>query len=128
MDTDARIEALEAEIERLRDECDRLREALGVTFTAPLQFRLTGTETKMFGRLLRGGVVTKDAFMAILYRDFAKDEAEIKIVDVFICKLRKKLKPFGLEITTRWGTGYEMPADSVRRFNEEWAQAGRVAA
>jgi len=35
-----------------------------------------------------------------------QDEAEIKIVDVFVCKLRKKLKPLGLKIETLWGRGY----------------------
>lgn len=126
MDVDARLEALSAENERLRDELDALKSSLGLTFQSPLEWRLTGSETKVFGRLLRGGLTTKDALMATLYRDGAKDEAEIKIVDVFICKLRKKLKPFGLEILTVWGAGYQMSPASKERFEREWAP--RIAA
>lgn len=36
------------------------------------------------------------------------DDRELKIVDVFICKARKKLKPLGLEIGTVWGKGYRI--------------------
>lgn len=123
MDVDARLEALQSENERLRDELRQLKESMGLTFSAPLEWRLTGSEVKVFGRLLKGGAVTKDALMACLYRDAAKDEAEIKIVDVFVCKLRKKLKPFGLEIATIWGIGYQMPAASKERFEREWRRA-----
>lgn len=103
MDVDLRLEALEEENERLRDELEYLRESLGCHFLAPLQFHLTGAETKIFGRLLKGGAVSKNAFMAILYRDMAQDEAEIKIVDVFMCKLRKKLKPWDMAELGRSG-------------------------
>lgn len=37
-------------------------------------------------------------------------EAEPKIVDVFICKLRAKMRPLQLRIGTVWGRGYRMPA------------------
>lgn len=31
---------------------------------------------------------------------------------MFVCKLRNKLKPFGMTITTVWGNGYAMPPAS----------------
>jgi hypothetical protein len=34
------------------------------------------------------------------------EETDPKMVDVIICNLRKKLKPFGLIINTLWGYGY----------------------
>lgn len=34
-------------------------------------------------------------------------------VRVLICRLRKKLKPHGIEIVTRWVEGYSMPAESI---------------
>lgn len=121
MDADARLEAVEAENERLRDELDALKESVGLHFVAPIEWRLTGSETKVFGRLLKAGVATKDAIMATLYRDAGKDEAEIKIVDVLVCKLRKKLKPFGLEITTVRGLGYVMPQPTKDLYERQWA-------
>ena len=68
---------------------------------------LTLQETEVLGllRAARGNVVSRQSLMAGLY-PIEADEADIKIVDVFICKLRKKLKPLGLEIGTAWGRGY----------------------
>ncbi len=52
---------------------------------------LTGKEYAVLELLtLRKGVVlTKEAFLNHLYGGM--DEPEVKIIDVFICKLRKKL-------------------------------------
>ena len=48
--------------------------------------------------------------MPALYSDGAyDDEAEGKIVDVCICKIRKKLKPFDIEIKTNRGESHEIP-------------------
>ena len=73
-----------------------------------------------YGRLLKGGVCSKDALMNALYNVGVDDEPEIKIIDVFICKLRKKLKPFGLDIETVWGRGYLMTPAMITKFKAEW--------
>src|ERR1035437_8649795 len=51
----------------------------------------TGKEDQMLERLSlrRGTTITKEMFLGQL--DGGMDEPEIKIIDVFICKLRKKL-------------------------------------
>ncbi len=57
--------------------------------------------------LRKGSTLTKDMFLNHLYGGI--DEPELKIIDVFICKLRKKLKhACGGEsyIETVWGRGY----------------------
>lgn len=41
-----------------------------------------------------------------------QDEADIKIVDVWVCKMRKKLRPYGISIQTQWGQGYFLQTDS----------------
>ena len=59
--------------------------------------------------LRKGMTVTKDMFLNHLYGGM--DEPELKIIDVFICKLRKKLaKATGGEsyIETVWGRGYAL--------------------
>jgi len=69
---------------------------------------LTGKEYAVLELLtLRKGVVlTKEAFLNHLYGGM--DEPEVKIIDVFICKLRKKLAQAGASdlIGTVWGRGY----------------------
>jgi two-component system cell cycle response regulator CtrA len=56
---------------------------------------------------LRGGsIVAKESFLNHLYG--GNDEPDIKIIDVFVCKLRRKLSLAGAGevITTVWGRGY----------------------
>lgn len=59
--------------------------------------------------LRKGTVLTKEMFLNHLYT--STDEPEIKIIDVFVCKLRKKLaKAAGGTnyIETVWGRGYTL--------------------
>ncbi|MBD8546828.1 response regulator transcription factor CtrA [Sphingomonas sp. CFBP 8760] len=70
---------------------------------------LTGKEYGMLELLAlrKGTTLTKDMFLNHLYGGM--DEPELKIIDVFICKLRKKLTlACGGEnyIETVWGRGY----------------------
>lgn len=69
---------------------------------------LTSKEYSILELLLlrKGAVLTKDMFLNHLYGGI--DEPEMKIIDVFICKLRRKLQRFGAEhmIITVWGRGY----------------------
>jgi two-component system cell cycle response regulator CtrA len=56
--------------------------------------------------LRKGTTLTKEMFLNHLYGGI--DEPELKIIDVFICKLRKKLQQASGEnyIETVWGRGY----------------------
>lgn len=68
---------------------------------------LTGKEYQMLELLsLRKGVtLSKEVFLTHLYGGM--DEPEQKIIDVFICKLRAKLRAVnGHQIETVWGRGY----------------------
>lgn len=108
MDVDARIDALHAEVDRLQGRVEDLEAAMGMNFVTPLGWGLTGAEMRIFGVLLAREMATKDALMAALYRDLGKDEAQVKIVDVLVCKMRKKLVPLGIVIETIWGQGYRL--------------------
>ncbi len=71
--------------------------------------RLTGKEYAIIEllSLRKGSTLTKEMFLNHLYGGI--DEPELKIIDVFICKLRKKLcDTLGGEnyIETVWGRGY----------------------
>jgi two-component system cell cycle response regulator CtrA len=69
---------------------------------------LTGKEYAILELLVlrKGMVLTKEAFLNHLYGGM--DEPEMKMIDVFICKLRKKLALAGADnlIGTVWGRGY----------------------
>jgi two-component system cell cycle response regulator CtrA len=88
---------------------------------------LTGKEYAILELLaLRKGIVlTKEVFLNHLYGGI--DEPEVKIIDVFICKLRKKLAVAGAAdlIGTVWGRGYVLREPSDRA--EFWATGGNPA-
>lgn len=86
---------------------------------------LTGKEYQMLEllSLRKGTTLTKDMFLNHLYGGM--DEPELKIIDVFICKLRKKLSlatDGDNYIETVWGRGY------VLRDPEPVAMPEQVAA
>lgn len=70
---------------------------------------LTGKEYGILELLSvrKGTTLTKEMFLDHLYG--GKDEPELKIIDVFVCKLRKKLAQAtggSHYIETVWGRGY----------------------
>ncbi len=81
---------------------------------------LTGKEYQMLEllSLRKGTTLTKEMFLNHLYGGM--DEPELKIIDVFICKLRKKLAEAtdgANYIETVWGRGYVLrdPARTPER-------------
>jgi two-component system cell cycle response regulator CtrA len=75
--------------------------------------------------LRKGTTSTKEMFLAHLYR--GRYEPELKIIDVFVCKLRKKLTRVtggSHYIDTVWGRGYvlrdpAMPDDGCGRLPDQ---------
>lgn len=86
------------------------------------QVHLTNKEYAILELLAmrKGTVLTKEMFLNHLYSSM--DEPEIKIIDVFVCKLRKKLAKAsgGVNyIETVWGRGYmlkDYDSGAVREF------------
>ena len=81
---------------------------------------LTGKEYAILEllSLRKGATLTKEMFLNHLYGGM--DEPEVKIIDVFVCKLRKKLSAAtggDNYIETVWGRGYVL-RDPVEEFDE----------
>ena len=95
---------------------------------------LTGKEFELLQLLVlrKNLILTKDAMLNQLYGGL--DEPEVKIIDVFICKIRKKLARAGLDnvIATVWGRGYTIqvarPGHDAPEFPRAPEQAHRVRA
>ncbi|MGF1658523.1 MAG: response regulator transcription factor CtrA [Rubrimonas sp.] len=88
---------------------------------------LTGKEYQMLEllSLRKGTTLTKEMFLNHLYGGM--DEPELKIIDVFICKLRKKLsQATGGEnhIETVWGRGYVLREPQPATVEQRRAAAG----
>ena len=94
---------------------------------------LTGKEYQMLEllSLRKGATLTKEMFLNHLYS--GRDEPELKIIDVFICKLRKKLASANNgkhHIETSWGRGYvltdpqSVPSEkALSILSNEWSLA-----
>lgn len=91
------------------------------------EVHLTGKEYAILELLVlrKGMVLTKEAFLNHLYGGM--DEPEMKIIDVFVCKLRKKLALAGADnlIGTVWGRGYMIrePAGEIAAIEAGLASA-----
>lgn len=121
----ARIAALERELDEAHETIRQLQFAAAATWSAPVEFALTGREEGVLRALLgANGVLTKDRIMHALYANRIDAEPQPKIVDVFVCKLRRKIAPFGVTIETVWGRGYSLPEASKAILRGEAAGAG----
>ncbi|MBL4812517.1 MAG: response regulator transcription factor [Rhodobacteraceae bacterium] len=88
---------------------------------------LTGKEYQMLEllSLRKGTTLTKEMFLNHLYGGM--DEPELKIIDVFICKLRKKLSQATggqNHIETVWGRGYVLRDPEPQTQSEEQMAIG----
>ncbi len=94
--------------------------------------RLTGREYAILELLAirRGSTLSKEVFLNHLYGGM--EEPEFKIIDVFICKLRKKLSDaLGRDdyIETVWGRGYVLrePTDESKSVDNKVTSIKAVA-
>lgn len=71
-------------------------------------FKATRLEAAILSVMFKRTEVTKQQLHQVIEqsRPPGREETDPKMVDVIICHLRKKLKPFGIEIETVWGIGY----------------------
>ena len=71
---------------------------------------LTETEFLIFEALYTapGKTATREMLANGIYSLRPNDEPDLKILDVYICKIRRKIEGMGIEIRTVWGQGWRM--------------------
>lgn len=115
---------LHREIAELRDaldlrteECRQLQATLLPPLAYPAAWRLTPQEAKMLSALYaaKGEARTHEALHIAV--SGIEVETDPKIVDVYICKLRGKLKVIGVEIETIWAQGYRLTRAARARLD-----------
>lgn len=124
MDATRRLEVVERENAELRERVRQLEDTLFARdAVVPWEWGLTPSERRVLGVLIARDLATKPAVLAALYTGLGRDEAEERIVDVFICKIRRKLTPFGVGIVTHWGQGFELDREWRQRLRPGPARA-----
>jgi two-component system cell cycle response regulator CtrA len=105
----ARCEELEEEVRQLKDNL------YGRGWHAPPEMRLTKQEEAFLACLLAHPGVRNHAFVVDAI-SHGNTEVDTRLSQVIACKVRRKTRPFGIEIETVWSSGYRMPEASRQRL------------
>jgi DNA-binding response OmpR family regulator len=114
------VDRLRVENQGLRDRVEELTRVLGVDQSLTSRLRdVLGLEpglAPILGMLMSRSFVSHSSLYTVLYAGRPEcDWPEPKVMDVQICKLRRKLKKHGVTILTRWGEGWSMAAPDKAR-------------
>jgi two-component system cell cycle response regulator CtrA len=96
---------------RERDEHIRqLEDTLGKrTIFDRTRLKLTTKQCEMTALFLRRSFWTRQGIFLAIYGD--EQDIDPKIIDVFMVRIRRALRPLGIEIDTQWGDGWRMARD-----------------
>lgn len=115
---DAVIEERDILVERVAELEGALTESSGVLAV----LGLSKTASRFLRHLVARPLVTRDSALIALYDDLSKDRPEAKILDVYVCRMRAKLKPHGIRIVTHWGRGWSISTEDKAKLRAlpEW--------
>jgi DNA-binding response OmpR family regulator len=112
-----RVSELEMHVEELKFHINEIE--TGATNYADWPFRLTLGENTLLGFFMakKDTVITRLQAFQFLYGLRHEDkQPDPKILDVWLVKLRRKLKPYGVAFETIWGVGWRLPLSSYSRL------------
>jgi two-component system cell cycle response regulator CtrA len=110
----------------LLDRIDQLEAELGMKVDIPPEFGIPRNMGALLAMLLKREVVTRDGALLAIYSGMPNTwdkEPDPKIIDVFICKLRTRLKKYGIKVSCKWGLGYFMDGENKRKLRDLIAQS-----
>jgi two-component system, cell cycle response regulator CtrA len=113
-------------IEELEETIRQLREPLPPAYRLPRQWGLTPREADLLIVLFTARLPYshRDAIMDAMYGGL-DDQANDRIIDVWINKIRKKLKPFGIRVESKWGHGYGLSEGTKQIIRNSLLPDGR---
>lgn len=108
------IAKLRGQVEEARETIRNLRDLLMPPLVFPRKWQLTGAESRLLAALYSNpNGLSREVGHAVVDNN-PEPLTEQKIVDVFVCKLRKKMKPYGVSFVNQWGRGYAMTPESFQ--------------
>ena len=122
------VRSMRARIDELEEALRQAHEANENASPLPASWQLTATESRFLQVLgmAKGYVRSKERLLVALYG--LEADVDIKIIDVFACKLRRKLAGTGIEIQTVWGEGYRLTDASLDAYRRALSEAAPVQA
>lgn len=120
------IAKLRGKVDDARQTIRNLRDLLAPPLAFPLDWGLTGSETRMLAALYSHPCgLSKEALHTAIDVDI-EPSSYIKIVDVIICHIRRKVGKHGVKINTIWGRGYLLAPESRATVGTVITQAKAV--
>jgi two-component system, cell cycle response regulator CtrA len=110
----------------LMDRIDQLETELGIRADIPPMIGVPRNMGRLLAMLLKREVVTREGALLAIYSGMPNTwdkEPDPKIIDVFICKLRTRLKKYGIKVSCKWGLGYFMDGENKKKLRELIAQS-----
>jgi DNA-binding response OmpR family regulator len=86
-------------------------------------FQLTAAQSRALMALLEHKQVSREAMHTAMAHD-GNPTSQIKTIDVILSKMRAKLRPYGVEITTVHGLGFRLTEDAGDKINRLLAEHG----
>jgi len=121
--TARRLERLEIENEELREKVAYLSAALAPPMTLPIGLHLSPALEKVLRTIAGRDYATADMIHAAL--DWDKPEPNGgRVAQVHVSRLRKRLKPFGIDIKSRYGLGYFIEPEAKNALKRMERRAG----
>ena len=119
LDTASREDLLE-HIEVLEFE---LSEIKGVGLMQPWGINLRPREFEIMNCMAARSPhsVCRQGLLTALY-PHSVDQPNIKIIDVWICRIRKTIEPLNLTVKTHWGRGYSLSPEDAELW-QSWCNA-----
>lgn len=72
------------------------------------RFKVTLSQARLLASLADGRMHSKRGIYEFVYHDDFDNPPEMRIIDVFMSNVRKKVRPYGLAIETVHGAGYRL--------------------
>lgn len=118
-----RLEKLEEEVERLREQNAYLSSVLTPPMKFPFALRLSPALDTMLRTIAGHDYASEEMLNAAL--DWDKDEPNGgRVAHVHVSRLRKKLKPFGIDIKNSHGVGYFIEPEAKKALKRMERRAG----
>jgi DNA-binding response OmpR family regulator len=81
---------------------------------------LTPAESRVLVKLVKHEIVPREGLRAVM----GAAATGSTVVNVVVCRLRKKLAPHGIKIITAWGYGFRLPEDARDRIRKILSRYG----
>lgn len=119
----AKALSLQSELDEAESQLNDMRETYLNAAKLWTAFDHSPAQTLIFALLMSRPFATKGMIHAVIdgrRLDRRQDYTDIdrKLIEVFVCRMRQRLRPYGIEIKTVWGQGYQITGEMKVRVSD----------